>query len=70
MIVIWLVLTKTGYARNFEAWGPSLGRKLAALTLAFIGVMGFFIGLTRIGIWTLPPFFGVLALVVVYMLRK
>ncbi len=45
MCVIWLVLTRTGYARNFEEWDSSLSSKLAAITVGFLGVMGFFLGL-------------------------
>ncbi len=70
MCVIWLVLTRTGYARNFEEWDSSLSSKLAAITVGFLGVMGFFLGLFWLRLWVLPIFGAFLALLVAFMLKK
>lgn len=57
-VLIWLVIKKAGYARNFAEWGVG-SRRLLGLFGAFGAALGFFYGLTHVGFWFFPIFFGV-----------
>jgi hypothetical protein len=53
-----LFLWKTGYAKNFEAWNPKLGKQLLALVVAFAIVVGFYLGLFNARLWLVPISLG------------
>jgi len=53
-----LFLWKTGYAKNFEAWNPKLGKQLLALLVAFAIVVGFYLGLFNARLWLVPITLG------------
>ncbi len=66
MLVVWIVLKKTGYARNFEDWDIGY-RKFLGLTIAF-GMTVLFVyslGYTPLKIMTIPIMGGALALVLI-----
>jgi len=53
IILLGLVLTKLGYARNFRDWDVSL-RKFSGLVLAFFVALGFYFALLYDKIWLIP----------------
>jgi len=61
VLVIGIVLSRTGYARNFEGRRGSLGRGLASLFLAFVAIVGLYLGLFHFGFFIVPIFLGVVA---------
>lgn len=67
--LIGLIIKKAGYSRNFETWDLGL-RKFLVLTLAFIGVFGFYEGLFILKIWMLAIFAGVFAVGLFFVLRR
>jgi hypothetical protein len=69
--LIWLVITKTGYAANFAGWDVGY-RKFVGLAGAFGIALGLVYGLIYIGLWTIPIFGIVLviALLGVYRLSN
>ncbi len=52
--LICLVLAKTGYAKNFDAWNPSLIRQLVGLSIGFVTAAGFFLSLEYLKVWSVP----------------
>jgi hypothetical protein len=63
--LIWLVITKTGYAANFAGWDVGY-RKFVGLAVAFGIALALVYGLIYIGLWTVP-IFG-LVLVIAFVL--
>lgn len=59
-VVLGVAISKLGYSRNFDAWNPSLLRKIGALTIAFVAVIGFYLGLFAIKTLMVPIIVGVL----------
>ena len=57
--LMWLIIRKTGYARNFAGWGVG-GWRLLGLFGAFGIALAFFYGLTHLGDWFFPVFMAVL----------
>ncbi|HVH14672.1 MAG TPA: hypothetical protein VNA15_02995 [Candidatus Angelobacter sp.] len=55
--VIGLIISKLGYARNFDRWNVS-SRTFAAIFVAFIALLGFFAGLIYLKVWFVPIVFG------------
>jgi hypothetical protein len=53
-VVLGVAISRLGYSRNFDAWNPSLLRKMGALTIAFIAVAGFYFGLFAIKALMIP----------------
>jgi hypothetical protein len=70
MALIGLILKKLGYAKNFAAWNPSIGRQLLSLFLGFLLAVGLYLGLFTFQIWLIPIAFGLAALGVFLALRK
>lgn len=63
--LIGLLLKGLGYAKNFENWNSSLSRQLATMTLGFLAVAGFYLGLFYYKALMLPLLFAVLVSVLV-----
>lgn len=59
--IIGLVITKTGYAKNFAHWDISL-RKFGGLFLSFLAAFVFYEGLIHFNFWVIPMFVAVLGL--------
>jgi hypothetical protein len=57
-VLLGLFLWKTGYAKNFEAWNPRLGKQLVALVGGFALVMGFYLSLFNARLWLVPISLG------------
>jgi hypothetical protein len=70
MALIGLVLTKLGYAKNFAAWNPRIGRQLLSLFLGFLLAAGLYLGLFTFRIWLVPVAFGLAILGILLSLRK
>jgi hypothetical protein len=70
MALIGLTLKKLGYAQNFAAWNPRLGRQLLAIFIGFLLAAGLFLGLFTFRVWLIPIAFGLTALGLVLSLRK
>jgi len=62
--VMWLVIKKAGYARNFADWGVG-NRRFLGLFGAFGIVLAFFYGLIQMREWFLPIFGGVLVIALI-----
>jgi len=67
--LMWLIIRKAGYARNFANWGVSNTRFLG-LFGAFGIVLGFFYGLIQLRDWFFPIFGGVLVIALVLGVRR
>jgi len=63
--VIGLLLKGLGYAKNFENWNPSLSRQLVTLTIGFLAVAGFYVGLFNYRALMLPLLFAVFVSVLI-----
>jgi hypothetical protein len=70
MALIGLILKKLGYAKNFAAWNPRIGRQLLSLFLGFLFAVGLYLGLIRFQAWLIPIAFGLAALGILLSLRK
>ena len=57
--IVWLIISESGYARNFADWGVG-DKRFLGLFLAFGLVLAFWYGLTHLGFWFFPIFFGIL----------
>ncbi len=61
VIVIWLIIKKAGYARNFESWGVG-NQRMLGLFIAFGISLAFVYGFIHLQQWFLPIFGGVLVI--------
>jgi hypothetical protein len=68
--LIGLLLWRFGYAKNYAAWNPDFKRQLIGISVAFLLTMGFFFGLTTLSIWMIPIIFALLAVGMVFVLKK
>ena len=68
--LITLVLYKTGYAKNFDAWNPSLIKQMIGLSGGFMMAAGFFLGLVYLKTWMVPVIFGFAGLGMVLVFWK
>lgn len=57
-LLMWLIIKKAGYARNFAEWGVG-SRRFLALFGAFGAAVAFVYGLTHLGFLFFPIFFAV-----------
>lgn len=53
-VVLGVAISRLGYGRNFDAWNPSFLRKMGALVIAFVAVLGFYFGLFAIKALMIP----------------
>jgi hypothetical protein len=67
--LIWLIIKKAGYAKNFADWGVSNNRFLG-LFGAFGIVIGFFYGLIYVREWFFPIFGGALVIALILGVRR
>jgi len=67
--LMWLIIKKAGYSKNFANWGVS-NKKLLGLFGAFGIVLGFFYGLIQLREWFFPFFGGVLVIALTVGLRR
>lgn len=70
MALIGLILKKLGYAKNFAAWNPRIGRQLLSLFIGFLFAVGLYLGLITFQAWLIPVAFGLAALGVLLSRRK
>jgi hypothetical protein len=69
-VIVGIVLWKTGYSRNFHTVDGGMARRLVGLTLAFVSVVGFYLGLLQFKFLMIPIFLGVLGVaMVLFVLR-
>ena len=66
--LMWLIIRKAGYARNFANWGVG-NRRFLGLFGAFGIVLGFFYGLLQLREWVFPIFGGVLVIALILGVR-
>ena len=62
--LMWLIIKKAGYARNFAGWGVG-NRRFLGLFGAFGFVLAFFYGLIQLRAWILPIFGGALVIALI-----
>jgi len=67
--LMWLIIKKAGYARNFAHWGVGNTRFLG-LFGAFGFVLAFFYGLIQMREWFLPIFGGVIVISLIVGVRR
>src|SRR5207247_9979868 len=67
--LMWLIIKKAGYSKNFANWGVS-NKKLLGLFGAFGIGLGFFYGLIQLREWFFPFFGGVLVIALTVGLRR
>jgi len=64
-----LIISRLGYSKNFASWDVSLG-KFAGLSLAFLTLVGLYLGIIYVKVWIIPIMITALGLVLTYALRK
>jgi hypothetical protein len=64
-----IIITKSGYARNFQNWDISL-RKMGALPVAFLMTLGFYLGLIYLKIWLVPVMALIMGLGLYLVVKK
>ena len=67
--VIGLIISRLGYARNFDQWNVG-SRRFAAIPLAFLAMLGFYAGLIYLKIWLVPIVFALLLATLFLTLEK
>jgi len=64
-----IIITKAGYARNFQNWDISF-RKMGALVLAFVATFGLYLGLIHLRLLVVPIFAAILVVgLAIYIIR-
>ena len=66
---IGIIITKAGYARNFQHWDISL-RKMGGLVVAFFMALGFYLGLIYLKTWMIPVVALIMGLGLILIMRK
>lgn len=69
-LVIWVVLSRLGLARNFASWGRSGWKKSAGVFLAFPITVGFYLGLIYLKLLFLPLFLGALGIAALLLFNR
>jgi hypothetical protein len=69
-VTVGVVLSRTGYSRNFDGVQGSMARMLVALTIAFVLVVGFYLGLLLFKLMIVPMFFGVLGVALALVMLR
>jgi hypothetical protein len=64
-----IIITKAGYARNFQNWDISF-RKFGAMLVAFPMTLGFYLGLIYLKVWIVPVMALIMGLGLYLILRK
>jgi hypothetical protein len=59
-VIVGVVLSRTGYSRNFDRVDGSMAKGLIALAIAFASIVGFYLGLLQFKLLMVPIFLGVL----------
>ena len=67
--LIGLVITKAGYARNFQNWDIGF-KKMGALVIAFLATLGFYLGLIHLRLMAIPIFAAILILGLLIMIIR
>ena len=67
--LMWLIIRKAGYARNFANWGVG-NRRFLGLFGAFGIVLGFFYGIIYLREWVFPISGGVLVIALILGVRR
>jgi hypothetical protein len=64
-----IIITKAGYARNFQNWDISM-KKMGALVVAFLATLGLYLGIIHLRILVVPVFAAILVLgLLIFVLR-
>ena len=69
-VLIGLILSRLGYAKNFASWNPKIGRQILTLFLGFLLAGGLYLGLFTFQVWLIPIAFGLAGLGLLLALRK
>jgi hypothetical protein len=64
-----LVITKAGYAKNFQNWDIGF-RKMGALVIAFLATLGLYLGLIHLRLIVIPIFAAILVLGLLVMIIR
>jgi len=64
-----IVITKAGYARNFQNWDIGF-KKLGALFVAFLATFGLYLGLIHLKLLVVPIFAAILVTVLLIFVRR
>jgi hypothetical protein len=69
-VVVGVVLSRTGYSRNFDRVEGSMARGLIALAVAFVSIVGFYFGLLQFKLLMIPIFLGVLGVAMALVILR
>jgi len=64
-----IIITKAGYARNFQNWDLSL-KKFGALFVAFLATFGLYVGLIHFRLLVIPVFAAILVFGLLIFVRR
>jgi len=70
LVIIYVIISRLGFARNFEGWGSGFLKRLVVLVIAFGAAAGFYLSLFSLRILTIPLIICLLISGLVYFLRK
>ena len=68
-LILWFLLTRLGFARNFAGWGVGW-KKSAGLLIAFPITLSFYLGLIYLKLLFVPVFLGALAIGAIVLFRN
>ncbi len=69
-VIVGIVLSRTGYSRNFERVEGSTVKGLIAITIAFALIVVFYLGLVEFRLLMIPVFLGVLGAAVALVVLR
>ena len=69
-LIIWLVLSRLGYAENFAGWGVMSSKRFAAGLIGFPLAAGFYLGLIYLKLLALPLIIAVVVMAAVVLFRN
>jgi hypothetical protein len=69
-VIVGIILSRTGYSRNFERVEGSTIKGLIAITIAFALMVGFYFGLVEFRLLMIPVFLGVLGAAVALVVLR
>ncbi len=70
LIIIGLVLSKAGYAGNFQTRNGSLAKGLAGIALALIVTVAFYVGLFNFRVMMIPISVGILVAAAAFVIAR
>jgi len=69
-VIVGIILSRTGYSRNFVTVEGGMARRLIGLAIAFVSIVGFYLGLFQFKLLMVPILLGVLGAAIALVMLK